>query len=393
MTDMRTITREDRKTSTPTGGISDFFVTFGVPIGKNFGHTVFIMKQFSPFAFLFWLLIGSFGASQAYGESNFKVTPPPEMILPVDCEVGWNCWIANYVDHDAKEDEKDYRCGEQTYDGHKGTDFMIRNKRAMIDGVIVRAVADGTVVGTRDGMRDIDYRKRDPELIRNKECGNGVRIDHGKGWMTQYCHLRKNSLKLTKGDQVKAGDILGFVGNSGKTFYPHLHFQVEYVPEGSGRRRGHIVDPFVGLARDDLCQGGDDPLWPVFLIDKLPYSELSIIDTGFSASQPKQSALIEGLYNEDALSIRSPMLFLWARMLHVKKGDRVTFTIVDPDGDEVLSYSSEIDKDQAYRSLHSGVRRPTLNWDPGLYKGLIKLVRTGDGEGKIFRKQTSIVLR
>ncbi|WP_069189127.1 M23 family metallopeptidase [Candidatus Terasakiella magnetica] len=322
-----------------------------------------------------------------------KIAPAPNMILPIECELGWNCWIANYVDHDRTKAAKDYACGTQTYNAHKGTDFMIRNYRDMQAGVVVRAASDGFVVGTRDGMKDIDFRKLPKEKIAKKKCGNGVRLKHENGWITQYCHLRKNSVKVKKGDAVKQGDIIGLVGHSGMASFPHLHFQIEYIPEGSTKRTGHAVDPFVGVSRLDKCKASNKALWPKPVMNELAYRKLDIFDIGFSATQPKHSGLVQGLYDDETLSIRSPRLFLWGRFLHVKKGDIITFTITAPDGESVLNYTSTIEKDQAYRTLHAGLRKPTLNWENGVYRGLIKLVRNDDNGGRIYKSDSTITLK
>jgi len=338
------------------------------------------------------ILIYAFSAFITSAQAE-EITPPPEMVLPIECELGWNCWIGNYVDHDRTKKAKDYACGNQTYNGHKGTDFIIRNYRDMQAGVIVRAASDGTIVGTRDNMKDIDYRKLPKEKIDKKKCGNGVRIDHGKGWVTQYCHMRKNSVRVKKGDLVKQGDIIGFVGHSGLAAFPHLHFQVEYIPKGSTKRQGSVVDPFVGIARKDKCEVSKNALWPESVMDDLSYRRIDIFDMGFSTTKPKYDGLVQGLYDDETLSVRSPRLFLWGRFLHVKKGDEITYVINGPGGSEILNYTSTIEKDQAYRTLHAGLRRPALNWDEGTYHGHIKLVRQDDNGGRIYQSEATISLR
>lgn len=320
--------------------------------------------------------------------------PTPKFALPVDCELGWNCWIGNYVDHDTSKKATDYSCGKQTYNAHKGTDFMIRTVRDMQTGVVVRAAADGVVLGARDGMKDIDYRKRDREEVRRKECGNGLRLKHANGWVTQYCHLKRNSLKVKKGEEVKQGDIIGLVGNSGLTIYPKLHFQVEYIDPATDKRRGAIVDPFVGVARNDLCTAGENALWSEDVLNRLTYEPVSFIDTGFASTRPKTAGMVEGLYDDETLSIRAPQLLLWTRILHVRKGDQVTFSITAPDGEEIFTYTSTIEKDQSHRSLHAGMHRPSYNWDAGVYKGEIKLLRQTDGtSGGIFKTEAHVSLR
>ena len=56
--------------------------------------------------------------------------------------------------------------------------------------------------------------------------GNTVIIDHGYGYQTLYAHLFKTLAK--KGQQVKRSDIIGLVGNTGKSTGPHLHYEIRY---------------------------------------------------------------------------------------------------------------------------------------------------------------------
>ncbi|MEL7145762.1 MAG: M23 family metallopeptidase [Bacteroidota bacterium] len=54
--------------------------------------------------------------------------------------------------------------------------------------------------------------------------GYYVKIDHGYGYETLYGHMRKYIVK--RGQNVKRGEIIGYVGNSGKSTAPHLHYEV-----------------------------------------------------------------------------------------------------------------------------------------------------------------------
>lgn len=54
--------------------------------------------------------------------------------------------------------------------------------------------------------------------------GKHIRIDHGYGYLTLYAHLSKYNVK--KGQKIKRGDLIGFVGSTGRSQAPHLHYEV-----------------------------------------------------------------------------------------------------------------------------------------------------------------------
>src|SRR6185503_4699914 len=129
-----------------------------------------------------------------------------ELSLPVDCEIGRACFIQQYVDHDQGSGARDYACGAETYDGHDGTDFRLPSLADVVQGTAVIAAASGTVIGVRDGMKDQLVRTAaDRAAIADRECGNGVLIDHGDGWQTQYCHMRQGSVAAKKDEWVESG--------------------------------------------------------------------------------------------------------------------------------------------------------------------------------------------
>ncbi|MEE9362743.1 MAG: M23 family metallopeptidase [Cellulophaga sp.] len=86
---------------------------------------------------------------------------------------------------------------------HRGMDFSAPK------GTLIYATGDGKV--TRADNNSSGF-------------GKHIRIDHGYGYITLYAHLSKYNVK--KGQKVKRGDLIGFVGSTGRSQAPHLHYEV-----------------------------------------------------------------------------------------------------------------------------------------------------------------------
>lgn len=95
-----------------------------------------------------------------------------------------------------------------------------------IYGKPILAVADGTVVGTRDDLKDQTPGALPANLPLDEADGNFVVLDIGSGAFVNYAHMRPGSVKVKLGDRVKRGDVLGEVGNTGNSQAPHLHLHV-----------------------------------------------------------------------------------------------------------------------------------------------------------------------
>lgn len=102
--------------------------------------------------------------------------------------------------------------------GHHGLDIC--NGPVTVNNQPFVAAAGGTVIEASYGW--------------NGGYGNMVRIDHGNGYTSYYAHC--NTLSVTVGQKVNAGDMLGLIGNTGDSDGPHLHFEIRY--------NGNPVNPY-----------------------------------------------------------------------------------------------------------------------------------------------------
>lgn len=87
----------------------------------------------------------------------------------------------------------------------------------------VSAVLDGEIVEVIDGVPE----NKVGQVNINKNWGNTIIIDHGEGLFSATSHLYADSVKVKKGEKVKKGDMLATCGNSGRSPYPHIHFQFQ----------------------------------------------------------------------------------------------------------------------------------------------------------------------
>ena len=91
----------------------------------------------------------------------------------------------------------------KTYKMHSGIDFTAPT------GTPIYATGNGRVVPAPDGASGY---------------GNHVVIDHGFGYKTLYAHMYKSKVRM--GQVIKRGQLIGYVGNTGLSSGPHLHYEV-----------------------------------------------------------------------------------------------------------------------------------------------------------------------
>lgn len=107
---------------------------------------------------------------------------------------------------------------------HKGIDY------AAPRGTAIYAAASGVV----------------EKIYVSKSYGNYIRIEHENDFFTAYAHMNAFADGLVKGTKVARGQVIGQVGNTGKSSGPHLHFELIH--------RGKFIDPLFETMPDVVAK-------------------------------------------------------------------------------------------------------------------------------------------
>ena len=318
-------------------------------------------------ALAFAIALGAFVSSGTRAQDSVA----PVFELPVNCAVGRICHVQNYFDTDPGPDAADYTCGALTYNGHTGIDIRVPNLTWMARGVSVIAAAPGRVRGVRDGVKDVSIKIAGADSVRGRECGNGVVIDHGGGWESQYCHMMQGSIAVANGERVHACQPLGLIGLSGLTEFPHLHFQVRF--------QGKAIDPMVGPAPVPCGEPGAT-MFSEAAAQDLAYQATGLLNAGFAGVPPKGSEVLRGDHQAATLAADAGALIFWVEVFGATAGDRERFRIVGPGGAILLDAQKQgPDNHKASRLTFMEKRRTADAWPLGVYEGEFVLERKSDG--------------
>ncbi len=310
-----------------------------------------------------------------------------QMAMPLDCEYGVNCYVQNYVDLNKNPElHTDYKCGNLSYDDHKGTDFRLLDFSELRKGYKVLAVADGTIKAIRTNEPDFAYLEKKHKLIENKECGNGIVLQHSDNYSTQYCHMLKDSITVKENQEVKKGQVLGFVGVSGKTEFPHLHITVKKFDK--------VIDPFSGIETnenyncDNTNQSNNRTLWDEETSAKLKYIDTAILNFYTTTKVPTQFLARAGQFRENSISQDSKNIILWADIMGVQKNDSLLFEIIDAKGNSIFKSNQEVPKKYVLYFIYVGERLNKEKFSKGEYTTKITISR----DNKIIDSKSKSVL-
>ncbi|HEY8574473.1 M23 family metallopeptidase [Phenylobacterium sp.] len=308
-------------------------------------------------------------APKAEAAQPAALPPPPEgprLAFPLACRIGVDCEVQRYVDRDPGPGLLDYRCGRRTGEAHDGVDIRLVDMALQARGVDVLAAAAGRVVATRDGVEDVSVAKVGRAAVDAVECGNRVAINHGDGWISDYCHMAKGSIRVKTGDVVAAGQPIGRVGLSGLTEFPHVHMSV--------RHNNVVVDPFApGPVSPGACPA-QAPLWTPQAAVAMTYKAGVILNAGFAGEPVTMEAIEAG--RVAPFTAASPVVATYLRALQLDRGDELELVLTGPGGARLAEYRSPpLDNDKAQQFNFIGKRRPPAGWPPGEYRAELRVHR------------------
>jgi Peptidase family M23 len=290
--------------------------------------------------------------------------------LPVRCVIGAECFVQQMPDIDPSPRMLDPLCGLATYQGHDGWDIRLRSLRDIAQGVPVVAVAAGRVARTRDGVIDQVYDAvEDKARVVEKECGNGVLIEHGGGLSSQYCHLKNGSLVVQPGAQVQKGQRIGAIGSSGLAEFPHVHLVV--------RRDGRLIEPLTGRLLGDAnsaCGEISGSLFEPAAVRALERPSVAILDYGLADTVPNLHGLVRKGGLAPAKSGGLPMV-AWVWAINVEAGYRFRIRLMGPDETVLVDHTTNaLEKRKANYLAYVGRKAAVKS---GKYKISVE-IRNGD---------------
>jgi murein DD-endopeptidase MepM/ murein hydrolase activator NlpD len=189
----------------------------GIPLAAKPGrHTLKVESSDGPTEVTFQILDKRYRTQNLTIKNERQVNPAPEDLKRIEQEQERsNIALSLFTSADAPLQLASPVTGPRSdsYGSRRVFNGQPRNPHSGMDiaapkGTPIYAPAAGTVVESGDFFFN----------------GNTLYIDHGNGLVTMYCHLDSIDVKL--GDRLKAGDLIGKVGATGRVTGPHLHWGV-----------------------------------------------------------------------------------------------------------------------------------------------------------------------
>ncbi|MGH7469859.1 MAG: M23 family metallopeptidase [Longimicrobiales bacterium] len=246
-------------------------------------------------------------------QATVLVKPTLGFVLPLRGVLNQDFFYTNYVDLQRDAGVRDFQCGLKTYDGHSGTDIVLPSFTRMDQGIDVVAAAAGTVSFVQDGMPD-----RNKSWTPGGGFANHVIIEHREGFRSYYGHMMRNSIRVTAGQQVQAGAVLGKVGSSGTSDMPHLHieFRLQGVPT-------------------EVHSGNCGPTFTHWSAPPPYQDELRLIRSGMTRVSLDLDVAKDPPAQVDTFSANDSRFWFWVHLHNVRANSLSRFHLITPSGQEI----------------------------------------------------------
>jgi urea transporter/murein DD-endopeptidase MepM/ murein hydrolase activator NlpD len=197
----------------------------------------------------------------------------------------------------------------------------------------VLAPADGWVSEVLDGIPDNPVGAVNTE----RNWGNSIVLYHGPGVYSKFSHLQSGSIRHKPGDTVRRSEVIGLVGNSGRSPEPHLHFQIQATPYIGSKTISYPIALF--------SEGKDQKL----LFFDYPHE-------GSLVSNPEENTLLSQFF-----FIQPGRRFEWNILYHdgkksVEKWEAITdawnYTCLREEGSSALAYFISHRDEWMFTSFH-----------------------------------------
>lgn len=274
--------------------------------------------------------------------------------------------IINYWDLSSGGAQTDWRCNSRTYDGHNGTDialwpFWWRMKDNF--NVLAVAAAPGIVI-------DVVENNVDTRCVQSSFTANRVAVLHSDSTISYYLHLKQNGVIVSDSDVVEEGQALAYIASSGRSTYPHLHFQVE-------DKDGNDIEPFKNTGSPDCNSTTTDTWWK----SQKPYWEPQINRVATHSARPTLWGPDDNdadywCQQHESPSLKnnfsgSDSIYFYLYFHDLQTNDDWDITVTQPNGVDWFSSSGNHSGGNAAFNYYSYARRLPSNALSGTWRVLV----------------------
>ncbi len=291
----------------------------------------------------------------------------PVKAMPAYSEVNDFYTVNNFLDQNTAAGIQDWNCGNRTYNGHRGIDIDLWPFTwSMMDNnyVAVVAAAAGRVVSVTQNLNNESNCGQAGENLN----WNFIAIRHADSSTSIYGHIRTNSARVVVGQNVTAGQIIAFVGSSGNSSNPHLHFEVNRNAVINSQLAG-LIDPYTGTCNTlnaNTWWASQKPYWEPAILRVMTHSTTPRL-LGFNATACRTAEA------KNARSAFAPndSIYFGVAMRDYRNNQSFTITVFDPNNGTWFTETNTNTTGDQERQYVIFRRRLPANAAAGTYRAVV----------------------